>query len=85
MLDADFRLALMEKLDVLSVSERVEAILGYKPQEFLSSAISLEGLVHPNDAAAVRDLFSASATEDSGELNVRVRPADGRIRIMNWR
>jgi EAL domain-containing protein (putative c-di-GMP-specific phosphodiesterase class I) len=25
----------MQKLDVLSVSERVEALLGYKPQEFL--------------------------------------------------
>ena len=84
MLEADFRLALMEKLDVLSVSERVEELLGYKPQEFLSSAISLEGLVHPDDLAAVRQLFSSSAREDSGELNVRVRPADGRIRCMRW-
>ena len=85
MLEADIRLALKEKLDVLSVSERVEAILGYKRQEFLSSAISLEELVHPNDAAAVRKLFSSSAPEDSGELNVRVRHADGRIRCMRWR
>jgi hypothetical protein len=84
-LEADFRLALMEKLDVLSAGERVEALLGYKPDEFLSSAVSLEGLIHPDDVAKVRQLFSPSATEDSGELNVRVRHADGRIRCMRGR
>jgi diguanylate cyclase (GGDEF)-like protein/PAS domain S-box-containing protein len=83
--EVDFRLALKEKLDVLSVSETVEAFLGYKPQEFLSSSISLQGLVHSNDAAAVWRLFSPHATDKSGNVNVRMRHADGRMRCMNWR
>jgi diguanylate cyclase (GGDEF)-like protein/PAS domain S-box-containing protein len=82
--EADFRLALKENIDVLSASERVDAILGYKPKEFLSSAISLEGLVHPHDAAVVRQLFSPSSNDESGELKVRVRHADGRIRCLSW-
>jgi PAS domain S-box-containing protein len=82
--EADFRLALKEKIDVLSASERVEALLGYKPKEFLLSTISLEGLVHPHDAAVVRQLFSPSSKGESGEVKVRVRHADGRIRCLSW-
>ena len=84
MFEADFRLALKEKIDVLSASERVEALLGYKPKEFLLSTISLEGLVHPHDAAVVRQLFSPSSKGESGEVKVRVRHADGRIRCLSW-
>ena len=88
MLEADFRLALKEKIDVLSASERVESFLGYKPREFLLSAVSLEGLVHPRDAAVVRHLFSTESRDElrgeSGELKVRVRHADGRIRCLSW-
>jgi diguanylate cyclase (GGDEF)-like protein/PAS domain S-box-containing protein len=87
-LEADFRLALKEKIDVLSASERVESFLGYKPKEFLLCAVSLEGLVHPRDAAVVRQLFSTESRDesrgDSGEVKVRIRHADGRIRCLNW-
>ncbi len=84
MFEADFRVALKEKLDVLSASERVEALLGYKPKEFLLSTVSLEGLVHPHDAAVVRHLFSPASKGESGEVKVRVRHADGRIRCLSW-
>ncbi len=84
MFEADFCLALKEKLDVLSASERVEALLGYKPKEFLLSTISLEGLVHPRDVSVVRQLFSPSSKDESGEVKVRVRHADGRIRCLSW-
>jgi hypothetical protein len=46
--EADFRLALKEKIDVLSASERVEALLGYKPKEFLLSTIFLGGPGSPS-------------------------------------
>jgi diguanylate cyclase (GGDEF)-like protein/PAS domain S-box-containing protein len=82
MLEANFRVALKKKLDVLSASESVEVLLGYKPQEFLSSRVSLEKMIHPDDADAARILFSPKANDPGGTVNLRIRHADGRIRCM---
>jgi diguanylate cyclase (GGDEF)-like protein/PAS domain S-box-containing protein len=82
--EADFRLRWKARLDVLSAGDRVEILLGYSPDDFLSGNISFEKLLHPDDAAHVRQLFSAEIQEESGEENVRMRHADGRIRCLRW-
>ena len=80
MLEADFRLSLNKDLDVLSASDRVEGLLGYASQDFLSAKVSIEKILHLNDAAKVRHIFDPAVKKQSGELNVRFRHADGRIR-----
>ncbi|HUA99110.1 MAG TPA: EAL domain-containing protein [Terracidiphilus sp.] len=82
--EADFRLHWREKLDVLSASDRVEILIGYSQEDFLSGTISFETLLHPKDAPWVRQLFAAEAAE-AGESTVRVRHADRRIRCLRWR
>lgn len=84
-LGADFRLVFVKKLDVLSTGERVESLLGYKPRQFLTSQVSLESLLHPQDRAVVEGLFRTEANADAGSLAVRIRHADGRIRCLRMR
>lgn len=84
-LEADLRLSLNKELDVLSVSDRVQGLLGYSSQDFLNARVSIEKLLHLNDAAKLRHIFDATIPKLSGELNVRFRHADGRIRSMRLR
>lgn len=84
-LEADLRLSLNKELDVLSVSDRVQGLLGYSSQDFLNARVSIEKLLHLNDAAKLRHIFDATIPKLSGELNVRFRHADGQIRSMRLR
>ena len=81
---ADLRLAFEQELDVLSASERVECLFGYTPSEMLS--VSLADVIHPGDEALVRRLFSPATKDSAGlpELKIRIRHADGRIRLQRW-
>jgi diguanylate cyclase (GGDEF)-like protein/PAS domain S-box-containing protein len=81
-LEAIFRMELSERADVQSVSEGVELLLGYKPQGFLSSTVSLAELIHPHDADVGSQLFSPGISDHCGDVNLRVRHADGRIRCI---
>lgn len=85
MLDADIRLRLMQQLDVLSFSDRVARILGYKREDVLSSALSLHTLIHSEDLADLVALFSPAASSRTGEIRLRIHGADGRIRCMRFR
>ena len=82
MLEATFDITLRAPLAVLSVSETVNALLGYTPQDFLSSSVSLLSLIHPHDADIADRLFSIETPQDSDTLNFRLRHADGRIRCV---
>lgn len=57
MLEADLRLTLDEKLDVLALGERVTGLLGYGQADILSSAVSLDQLIHPADLPSFRRLL----------------------------
>jgi diguanylate cyclase (GGDEF)-like protein/PAS domain S-box-containing protein len=85
MLEAAFHLALKERPQVLSVSEGVEALLGYKPEDFLTSRVLLSGRIHPNDFDIAEPLFSPSLRAGCGVFNIRIRHADGRIRCIRCR
>lgn len=80
MFDADLCLTWKDSLDVLSVSDRVEGLLGFKIAEPHSPIVSLQQLIHPADLPAVRELFSRLGL--TGETRIRIRGADGRIRCL---
>jgi len=77
---ATFRYLLGEYPQVLSVSEEVEALLGFKPEDFLSAKVHLQDRVHPDDAAIADELFSAEHWNKPDGFKIRLRHAQGSIR-----
>lgn len=82
MLETHIRLSLTDPMTVLSVSDGVEALLGFKPDDFLAGKVSLENLIHVHDQDIAADLFSTGANKTSGTFNIRLRQANGRIRCI---
>jgi diguanylate cyclase (GGDEF)-like protein/PAS domain S-box-containing protein len=81
-LQASVRLALTAKLPVLSVGDGIEALLGFKPEDFLSSRVSLKERIHPDDSDIADALFSPEIQRGAGGFNIRMRHADGRLRCI---
>jgi hypothetical protein len=82
MSEVAFRFVLMDPLQPVSVSGKVEALLGFSQQDFLTSKVQLGDRVHAEDAALANSLFSSDLTKPSGNFNIRVRHADGKIRCI---
>jgi diguanylate cyclase (GGDEF)-like protein/PAS domain S-box-containing protein len=82
LIQAEFRLALDERLKVLSVSTGIDALLGISAEDFLASRVSLKDRIHADDADIAGMLFSPTAENDSGTFNIRLRHADGKIRCV---
>ena len=80
-LEATIRLALTERIRVLSVSEGIEALLGFKAEDFLASSVTLPERIHPQDSDIAEMLFSPKSPRNSGTINLRLRHIDGRIRL----
>ena len=80
--DVKICLALTDQLAVLSVSDSVEALLGFSPEDFISLRVSLTELMHPHDLDIAEMLFSDDLQPGSGSFNVRIRQANGRIRCI---
>lgn len=80
MVEAIFRLLLGEHPQVLSVSEGVEPLLGFTPQDFLTGVVRLQNCIHPDDAAIAGRLFATQEWSSSRGFNIRLRHADGRMR-----
>lgn len=85
MFRAHVRLTWKDHLDVLSAGDPVEGLLGYSPRDLVSGTVSLARLIHPADAFQIHELFSAPASNRRGEIHVRIRGADGRIRCLGFR
>lgn len=81
-IETTFRLRLTDQLELLSVGDRVEPLLGIAAGEFLSSRVTLIDRIHLDDHDYASFLFSPSQAKRSGSLNLRVRHADGKIRCM---
>ena len=79
---AKLRLALDEHLKVLSVSDGIEALLGFSAEDFLAFRVSVKDRIHKDDAAIAGMLFSSPIENKSGTFNIRLRHADGRIRCI---
>jgi diguanylate cyclase (GGDEF)-like protein/PAS domain S-box-containing protein len=82
MVSASIRLAVNEQLPVLSVSDSVESLLGYRAEHFLSGEVSFSELIHPHDQDIADTLFARDLQNPSGTFNIRLRHASGRIRCM---
>ncbi|MGB8846777.1 MAG: EAL domain-containing protein [Terracidiphilus sp.] len=85
MLGAAFCFVLSSPLQLVSVGEDAESLLGYAPEEFLNAQVQLKDRIHPEDADLVATLFSPKSTNTSGLVNLRIRHADGRIRCLKAR
>ena len=57
-------------------------MLGFSEQDFLQCKIHLRDRVHREDSALADSLFSSDLTKSSGNFNIRVRHADGKIRCI---
>jgi PAS domain S-box-containing protein len=79
MLEANVCLALTELLPVVSVSDSIEALLGFTADDFLSARVSLQQQIHPHDSDIADLLFSPGEPSTSGTFNIRLRHANGRI------
>ena len=89
-----FRALVQNSLDVVSVvdaeatilyySPSVEAVMGYKPEEFLGKNALEASPIHPEDLPQVRDIFGY-LVENPGvnySMEMRMRHADGSWRII---
>ena len=77
---AGMRLALADPIQVLSVSDSVEALTGFSREDWLTSRIHLPERIHPDDRDLAERLFTGDLS--SGSVGLRVRHADGRIRCL---
>ncbi|MGA3081332.1 MAG: EAL domain-containing protein [Terracidiphilus sp.] len=82
LVEANLRLALTDRLPVLSVSDSIETLLGFKPDDFLSARVSLKDRIHPHDADIAAVLFSPEIKNKASTFNIRLRHADGGIRCI---
>jgi len=80
--DAKICLVLTDCLPVLSVSDSIEALLGFSAEEFLTLRVSLKELFHPHDHDIADILFSTDLQNRSGSFNIRLRQANGRVRCI---
>ncbi|MDD4881785.1 MAG: hypothetical protein PHX10_09435, partial [Gallionellaceae bacterium] len=66
MIEAKIRLELTDHVQVLSVSDGIESLLGFKPDDFLSGRVSLRERIHPHDQDIADSLFSGDSRQDAG-------------------
>lgn len=82
MSDAAFRYVLSNPPHLATVSGRVQTLTGYDPDAFLSSHVDLRDRIHPTDLPLFDSLVSSANARTSGEFNLRLRHADGKIRCI---
>jgi PAS domain S-box-containing protein len=81
LLEAHIRINLATS-EVLSISDSIEALLGFKADDFLAGKVSLRNRVHVHDQDIADDLFSIDILPTYGTFNIRLRQANGRIRCV---
>ncbi|MDZ4202484.1 MAG: PAS domain S-box protein, partial [Gallionella sp.] len=82
-LEARVCLALTGLLPILSVTESIEALLGFTADDYLSARVSLKQQIHPHDTDIADMLFSSGDPGTSANFNIRLRHANGRIRCIS--
>lgn len=81
-IETNIRISLANPQKVLSVSDGMDALLGFNADDFLSSKISLQKLIHADDQDITDCLFLNEPTQNAQSFNIRLRHADGRIRCI---
>lgn len=80
-LEAEFSISLVHPPIVMAVSDGVEALLGFTPDDFLSGSVTLPSRIHAGDQDFSHALFSRDMPF-SGSFPIRLRQENGRIRIV---
>ncbi len=75
-------ISLSNSYQVLSVSDGMYELLGFEADDFVSSKISLQKLIHIDDQDIADYLFLNEQNPNTQVLNIRIRHADGRIRCI---
>lgn len=73
---------LLNQATVLSVSDNIETLLGFKADDFLSGKSSLQERIHADDHDITEQLFAKNLNPAAGFFNLRIRQANGRIRCV---
>jgi len=82
LLEATIHISLTDPVSVLSVSDSIEDLIGFKPADLSSGKVSLQSLIHPDDQDIADKLFSTDMTELYDTFNIRLRQANGHIRCI---
>ena len=82
-LQVKLRIELNRLLSVQSISGDVDDLLGFSGEDFLNSSVRLNDRIHPEDAVVAASLFSPDCKDSPGNVTLRVRHADGRIRVLH--
>jgi len=82
-IEARFVILLMtpDTAQVLSVNGNIASLLGYLPKDFISGEVSLKELIHSDDQDIADRLFEPNLTNDRNGFNIRLRRANGKIRV----
>ena len=78
----NIRISLANPMIALFVGDGIEYLLGFKPNEFLTGKVSLQSRIHADDHDIADDLFATEIKQTSGDFNIRLRHANGRIRCV---
>lgn len=81
LLEVEFKFLLTESIRVLSISDSVKSLLGFKPEEFFSGHVTLQSLIHSHDLDLADRLFS-DTFPCSDTFTLRLRQANRLIRIV---
>ncbi len=81
-LEAHILISLTAPITVLSVTDDIEDLLGFKAGDFLTGKVSLKNQIHTHDQDIADDLFSIGSNRTPGTFNIRIRQANGRIRCI---
>ncbi len=81
-LEARFLISLTAPITVLSVTDGITDLLGFKAEDFLTGKVSLKNRIHAHDQDLGDELFSIGNNRISGTFNIRIRQANGRIRCI---
>jgi diguanylate cyclase (GGDEF)-like protein/PAS domain S-box-containing protein len=80
---ANFRISLTDPMAVLSVTESVYELLGFREDDFQTGQVTLESQIHAHDQDIADELFSAEINQSKlTKFNIRLRQANGRIRCV---
>ncbi|MDD4926997.1 MAG: PAS domain S-box protein, partial [Methylotenera sp.] len=82
-IEANIRISLTNPMAVLSVTESVYELLGFKVDDFLTGQVTLESQIHAHDQDIADELFTTEINlSKSTTFNIRLRQANGRIRCV---
>lgn len=82
-IEAHIRISLTNPKIVLSVTDGIYELLGFKADDFLTGQVTLESLINAHDQDIANELFSTEIKSTSSRFNIRLRQANGRIRCLS--